>query len=996
MSIPRFLSIQGLLKGLAVLICSAFFWTNVLRAQPGDVAWPEWRWVGNGKLSNITAIYFIDPVHGVIAADGGILYTTIGRWNHATTPNGIGAIREIRSIQGKLYAAAQGSDVLVSTDSGRSWQFSGLGLANANDVYADGSGNIRILTDPMTRFARLDTLNCIATGNGSIFVSSDGGLNWNTSVTGLDSVSTGAFADPCEHVYLAPSSWGTDALRSTDSGRTWQSVITGAAGPYPQFIYGASTVPYVSDVSGLFRSTDDGTTWKSIITVTGGPHYMYVWGPMGQNAVLNWDAFIMMTTTGGDDDLHSGVNMTDSNGAPLLQDDTLSVPLMLTSMCNSYLISIPFWADVGGLSATVSILSGNPEEFTLLGQSSITPAVRRYDTLWLAYTPHRAIDTVVLNFDNHWHCSDWSETRTVIVISYPEAQIVPPPPIAGNCKPASEAAFVKIDSCSTLVIDSVYIPPEISSRLIFDAQLPDTIRAGFNDSLFFTFDPSDTLATISDSVEIFAHFPGMDSALAYWDFRWNLGSGLPPYPSLTNIDQFLPVKLIALPNVALFSEGSAISLYRASYCEHELDTTVTFTNKGCTPDTILQVNLAGLGYAIPSTSLPLIVPPDSSIMFPLTFLAPDTGVFQGSLSVQAVSGESRTISIPLSGVGFPHTGALAANSSTLNVSQTPICTELDTFVVIQDTGCDSVCITGVSVSPTSFIISGGGGSFCLSAGESDTIWLHTQVDTSGGNVTNNASLSILSDAKPSLAPISLSRGIIYPAPWMLSVSAPDSCASGQSIVYTILQHGSLSPEVTGVDFQLVFNDDMLMLESIVGLTIKQTGYYRDASGFAHYLLHLSPAGMDSVLAMLHLSAYQTSVSTTPISIDSVQIYANVPLPTDCITDLTMQSSSFAIRYSCNGPLLADALSGRLFISNIEPNPAMEIAQAHYFLGLSTPANATVFLEDALGRIVSDKPVLLLPGEGNSIPLYLGGLPAGVYCVRIAVLGKSTTARLIKV
>jgi hypothetical protein len=74
---------------------------------------------------------------------------------------------------------------------------------------------------------------------------------------------------------------------------------------------------------------------------------------------------------------------------------------------------------------------------------------------------------------------------------------------------------------------------------------------------------------------------------------------------------------------------------------------------------------------------------------------------------------------------------------------------------------------------------------------------------------------------------------------------------------------------------------------------------------------------------------------------------------------------------------------------------MESAQAHYLLRLSTPANATLFLEDALGRILSEKPVVLLPGEGNSIPLDLGELPAGVYCVRIAMMGESTTARLIK-
>jgi hypothetical protein len=566
--------------------------------------------------------------------------------------------------------------------------------------------------------------------------------------------------------------------------------------------------------------------------------------------------------------------------------------------------------------------------------------------------------------------------------------------------------------------------------------------------------------------------------------------------------------MVALPGVALFSEDSEISFQRASFCEATLDTVVTYANKGCSTDTISEVSLSGTGYTMPAASLPIFVQPDSTISFTLNFAAPDTGMFQGSLQLQVSSGETRTLSIPLSGAGFPHwgilsmpansidagsfsicagdtivtdtltntgcdtlaitnmrltgdtdftivspvadslippgemlivsvhfkplakdsrrasvtfhsanisggdpgqdatftlsgagfrgTALLSVNVATLDVGQTFVCEERDTFVVIQNVGCDTVCVSNILVSPSNCIVTSGGGSFCLVPGEYDTILLRTQIDTTGGVLANIDSLTIISDADSALVPIALSREIVYPSPWALSVSAPDSCYAGESIVYKIFQHGSLSPDVTGVDLQVVFNGDMLVLNSIDEPNVSwPPGYYRDAAGFAHYILHISPIGTDSVLATLHLTAYQTIADTTPIMLDSVQVNSTVNLLTNCITNLTLSSSTFSIRYSCGGPLFSDALSGNLFNFSIDPNPALEIAQAHYFNGLSTPASATVFLEDALGRIVSEKQVTLVPGGGNAIQLDLGGLPAGVYCVRIAMLGESATARLVK-
>ncbi|HEY3874010.1 MAG TPA: hypothetical protein VGM92_00905, partial [Candidatus Kapabacteria bacterium] len=262
MSFRHFLLV-ALLAGLSCAASSRAF------AQ-GYLSSPEWQEVGTlGALNHpvlpttYTAFFFFDAMHGIAATTSPIIYyiadPSIGKWLPATIPSGFTTVRMFRFIQGKLYAANDGADALVSTDSGKTWAFAGLGLGNANDLYADANGTIRALKDPMKSFARIDTMNCVAIGGGSLFVSSDGGLNWTTSVTGIDPLSLGAFGDPCHDVFICPSMWGTAALRSSDSGKTWQDILTGAS-PFPEYIVGASSTCYENDSGGMFRSIDGGLT----------------------------------------------------------------------------------------------------------------------------------------------------------------------------------------------------------------------------------------------------------------------------------------------------------------------------------------------------------------------------------------------------------------------------------------------------------------------------------------------------------------------------------------------------------------------------------------------------------------------------------------------------------------------------------------------------------------------------------------------------------------
>ncbi|MDP4199376.1 MAG: T9SS type A sorting domain-containing protein [Bacteroidota bacterium] len=649
------LRIKRLILSILVLVCTMSFSANIARAQADSLenglGGPEWMMCGGTGLTKnfisqfdkewkVTAFYFFDATHGLAALTPGIPTDTIyylskrGKWTHSTMPSGIAMVRKIRFIQGKLYAATE-QDVLVSSDSGVHWQYSGLHLNNANDIYADAAGNIQCLKDPMQTFARLDTTHCIATGSGSIYYSSDGGRTWMSIVNGIDPSSAGAFADRCKSVYLCPNAWGT-VFRSTDLGLTWRTVPTGS-GPFPEWLTGASTTAYISDTGGLYRTTDDGLTWKSIITVLNGPHLLYPFGPMGEHAAMSvlrqvgaWGVYreIWMTFTGGDDMLHSGPNMTDSNGAPLMQQDTFNIPLELTSMCNAMRIPIPFWSDVDSMSEQISIASDSLGDFSLLGPTSTVLTKQAADTFWLAYNPHHPVSNVVLKFDNHWQCSDWSETRTVHVVTIPTALIAPPRTFAGSCRLDTEVALITLDSCETLAIDSVWITDSIASRFRLVSAIPDTARMLYHDSLLFAFDPTGIVGNISDSITIFGHYLGLDSTLNNY-YYFPHASGVD-----TNFGFFyrrIPIRLSALPRLAVLTSDSVLSFGTVYVCQQR-DTTITLYNPGCDTVIVFGDSIgAKNGNFVTDTSYPFVLPGGSSAKVRITAI-PDTTRHPASIS----------------------------------------------------------------------------------------------------------------------------------------------------------------------------------------------------------------------------------------------------------------------------------------------------------------------------------------------------------------------------
>jgi hypothetical protein len=650
------------------------------------------------------------------------------------------------------------------------------------------------------------------------------------------------------------------------------------------------------------------------------------------------------------------------------------------------------------VKATLSNSSGG--DYSIESTDSIyfsTPVLgERYaeDTIWMAYHPHHLVDTALITFDNTWNCSAWTETRSVIITSIPSATLVPPPAIAGSCHPVEGAAIAIVDSCTTLIIDSVTIPANLASRLSL-THLPDTLRAG-SDSLFFTFDPTDTLATIFTNVQVYGHFypgPGLDSTLNYFNFNVAWTGQDSDFSFFT---QAMPIKLIALPaGIALFSEDSDVSLYRPNYCEQELDTSITFTNKGCSTDTITSATLLGTGYTTPNVTTPIILPADSSVSFPIHFIAPDANAYTGSFTVQAVSGDSSTLAVLLSGVGFPHVGALAANLPTIDFGPSYQCQERDTVLVISDTGCDSVCISADSLAGTGFTLTNAN-AVCLAPGETDTIYIHTKIDTSLRQTTNTATLTVQNNGHQTLEAITLSREIQYPVQWSLHLSPPDSASAGGEVTYEIIQTGTLPPDIDSFDMAISYDDDLLKFLSADEGNVLPFGYDRSSDGRGHVQFEVDSIGNDSVVATLHFSAYVAKNIQTFLTIDSTNFHSLLGRPAACIASLNanVPSTSFTLLQQCGTVELEGYLgSGEILIDNIEPNPASDAID----VSIASPANADGELRmvDAIGRTVFEQPVALSGDAENHVPISITQLPDGVYSVQLRANGVTSKRGFVK-
>ncbi len=625
-----------------------------------------------------------------------LFYTKDGRtWHKSGYPSGISEIVAIREIQGKLYAADIGPDVLVSKDSGATWNYAGLGLPNAYDVYADNSGAIRTLNQqfPVDQgtFARMNTAICFASrdqGDGAlsawpIYRSTDGGITFPQVLYPQRGVlgGFGLYADTCSQTVMdASEDFGI--YKSLDSGNSWIRVFAGEDN-----LEGAAGVVYVKTGGTLFRTTDYGNHWTDLGISTDqyeNTHFA-VFGPFGEDVVVTHGDTVWMSTDGGDGLLSD----------PIMANDTITV----FSKCPGTDINIPIRSSINGMSFYLSDSDGSQHEFTVTGLGAISLDSGSMHEVVATYVPLHTpgVSTLKISASGIWHCSQWSESRTIIVTSPPTAIAIAPKVLTGNCALVPDTGLIMIDSCQTLVITRVSVSNFPSERLQFQAALPDTVRSGYHNSLPFLFDPGDTSVNGTATIELAGYYLGTSIAF----------------------DTDLIISVVVFPSLPAFECLDSVEFGSVVICDGFADTTIIFTNIGCAPDTIISDSVIGSAFLASDVSLPIIVAPGDSATLIYRFLPATVGTFVGTVTLHVRSlGLGADTVVRLSGTGLPSQATLSLSDTALDLGTFSRCNAArDTTVTFTNAGCDSLSLTGASVTAGSGFLLLAGGDTVLAPGE---------------------------------------------------------------------------------------------------------------------------------------------------------------------------------------------------------------------------------------------------------------------------------------
>jgi len=417
---------------------------------------------------------------------------------------------------------------------------------------------------------------------------------------------------------------------------------------------------------------------------------------------------------------------------------------------------------------------------------------------------------------------------------------------------------------------------------------------------------------------------------------------------------------------------------------------VRVRNLGCDSAIVSNVHFLNGNTFLLLSSADSVIPPHGAWDETIIYYPKQHGVSVDTLSMHIASADS-TYSLDTSIICRVEVtrGAaiLAAGATSYDLGTTSICQERDTFVVIQNTGCDTVCDSTVTLSTSAFQLAKPWRGGCLAPGERDTVRLVTQVDTSGHVGQNIATLTITSNADTALPPIALMREVRYPAAWLLSISPPDSAYAGQPVTYRLIQHGALPNDDTAIDFVLHFDDDLLTFQSADEPFVSAQA---QAGGIA---LHIAPVPADSVIATLHFTAYLAPKQHATISADSIKFSSQPMRPSDCIALAQVDTSGFTIRTLCGSNEISKELNGLpLTLDAIVPNPSHSEVTLYYSLAGVESITGSLTLEDVLGRTRLSQTVSLEAGVGRAITLDLSGIPSGVYSVR---LGTAAARRIVK-
>jgi hypothetical protein len=210
-------------------------------------------------------------------------------------------------------------------------------------------------------------------------------------------------------------------------------------------------------------------------------------------------------------------------------------------------------------------------------------------------------------------------------------------------------------------------------------------------------------------------------------------------------------------------------------------------NTGTASLTVTQVNATGSAFSVSGFSLPLNVNAGQQTTITVAFQPTTVGTVSGTISIVSSAPSSPT-SIALTGTGIAPILTLGINPTSLNFGNVATATSSATQIItITGTGNANVTISQINLSGAGYSMMGGSAPVTLTPSQNLTLTIQFSPTVTG---TVNGSISIISNASGSPASVSLSGTGVIQHSVALAWTASTSTVSGYNVYRSTVSGGS--------------------------------------------------------------------------------------------------------------------------------------------------------------------------------------------------------------
>jgi len=443
----------------------------------------------------------------------------------------------------------------------------------------------------------------------------------------------------------ASASYTTPATATTDSGSTFDAVVTNTAGTVTSAaatltVNPAPVAPTITTAPAS-QTVTAGQTATFTVVAAGTAPLGYQWQKHGVNiAGATATSYTTPVTTGADNGSRFRVVVSNTAGTVTSVVATLTVntaPTITTAPASQTVAA--------GQTATFTVVAAGTAPLSYQWQKNAVNIVGATTASYTTAVTTTAdsgstFDAVVSNIVG----TVISEAATLTVNPpAPAIQVSPTSFNFGNDVVRSNSTQVLIiKNTGTAILTVTQVNATGSAFNVSGFSLPLNVNAGQQTTITVAFLPT-TVGTVSGTISIVSSAPSSPTSIAL------TGTGIAAILTLG----ISPTSL---------NFGNVITTTSS------VTQNVTITGTGNANVTISQINLSGAGYSMTGGSAPVTLTPSQNLTLTIQFSPTVIGTVNGSISIISNASGS-PVSVSLSGTGvIQHSVALAWTGSTSTVS----------------------------------------------------------------------------------------------------------------------------------------------------------------------------------------------------------------------------------------------------------------------------------------------------------------------------------------